>query len=106
VLFVDTAPILLYSLSIHDALPISWVSGGSSPTSSRNSVPPWASANLPTWSPVAPVNAPFLWPNGVDSTRSVGMAPQLTVTKGRRSEEHTSELQSRENLVCRLLLEK
>src|SRR5690606_21926180 len=27
-------------------------------------------------------------------------------TLGRRSEEHTSELQSRENLVCRLLLEK
>src|SRR5690606_951606 len=27
-------------------------------------------------------------------------------TKGSRSEEHTSELQSRENLVCRLLLEK
>src|SRR5690606_41509610 len=26
--------------------------------------------------------------------------------KGQRSEEHTSELQSRENLVCRLLLEK
>src|SRR5436309_9761762 len=26
--------------------------------------------------------------------------------KDRRSEEHTSELQSRENLVCRLLLEK
>src|SRR5690606_40746198 len=28
------------------------------------------------------------------------------VTAGVRSEEHTSELQSRENLVCRLLLEK
>src|SRR5690606_39357416 len=28
------------------------------------------------------------------------------VTEGVRSEEHTSELQSRENLVCRLLLEK
>src|SRR5436309_4201906 len=27
-------------------------------------------------------------------------------TSDRRSEEHTSELQSRENLVCRLLLEK
>ena len=27
-------------------------------------------------------------------------------TPGGRSEEHTSELQSRENLVCRLLLEK
>src|SRR5690606_39836311 len=30
---------------------------------------------------------------------------EVTVLKG-RSEEHTSELQSRENLVCRLLLEK
>src|SRR2546430_9084187 len=28
------------------------------------------------------------------------------VTPGRRSEEHTSELQSQSNLVCRLLLEK
>src|SRR5690606_12464353 len=30
----------------------------------------------------------------------------LTVVLGIRSEEHTSELQSRENLVCRLLLEE
>src|SRR5690606_41810107 len=30
----------------------------------------------------------------------------LGIEIGRRSEEHTSELQSRENLVCRLLLEK
>src|SRR5690606_41639849 len=29
-----------------------------------------------------------------------------TISLIRRSEEHTSELQSRENLVCRLLLEK
>src|SRR5690606_40405784 len=29
-----------------------------------------------------------------------------SATAGARSEEHTSELQSRENLVCRLLLEK
>src|SRR3712207_8675839 len=29
-----------------------------------------------------------------------------TVTRSRRSEEHTSELQSRQYLVCRLLLEK
>src|SRR5690606_40003143 len=28
------------------------------------------------------------------------------IAQGERSEEHTSELQSRENLVCRLLLEK
>src|SRR5690606_39862390 len=31
---------------------------------------------------------------------------QESGTAGQRSEEHTSELQSRENLVCRLLLEK
>src|SRR5207302_11452036 len=31
---------------------------------------------------------------------------KLTSDDGLRSEEHTSELQSRENLVCRLLLEK
>src|SRR5207302_2188836 len=31
---------------------------------------------------------------------------EIGVTKIQRSEEHTSELQSRENLVCRLLLEK
>src|SRR5690606_41248977 len=50
------------------------------PISSRNSVPRSASSKRPTRCRVAPVND--------------------------RSEEHTSELQSRENLVCRLLLEK
>src|SRR3712207_7189209 len=33
-------------------------------------------------------------------------APRLTVVAADRSEEHTSELQSRQYLVCRLLLEK
>src|SRR5690606_40801213 len=36
-----------------------------------------------------------------------GLAGAITIgVKNARSEEHTSELQSRENLVCRLLLEK
>src|SRR2546430_11367307 len=30
----------------------------------------------------------------------------IAIVKGERSEEHTSELQSQSNLVCRLLLEK
>src|SRR5690606_40026120 len=39
--------------------------------------------------------------------RLLGSHPRQPVTAGaRRSEEHTSELQSRENLVCRLLLGK
>src|SRR5690606_39497690 len=33
-------------------------------------------------------------------------APELAFVMDLRSEEHTSELQSRENLVCRLLLEQ
>src|SRR2546427_7775580 len=32
--------------------------------------------------------------------------PRPVDRRGRRSEEHTSELQSQSNLVCRLLLEK
>src|SRR2546430_5430075 len=32
--------------------------------------------------------------------------PRVPATSGQRSEEHTSELQSQSNLVCRLLLEK
>src|SRR5690606_39322101 len=39
-------------------------------------------------------------------TGAVGMFQQSYLPPGIRSEEHTSELQSRENLVCRLLLEK
>src|SRR5690606_39300722 len=35
-----------------------------------------------------------------------GVTHQVAVAVEDRSEEHTSELQSRENLVCRLLLEK
>src|SRR5438552_11740172 len=62
------------------------VSIGSSPTSSRKIVPPSASLKRPSRLAIAPVNAPLTWPN--------------------RSEEHTSELQSPDHLVCRLLLEK
>src|SRR5690554_7249235 len=38
--------------------------------------------------------------------RTVGTDPSLTFLQRYRSEEHTSELQSRPHLVCRLLLEK
>src|SRR3989449_5423573 len=42
----------------------------------------------------------------VDPTPVVGMIGLLTRADRARSEEHTSELQSRLHLVCRLLLEK
>src|SRR2546430_6618775 len=43
-----------------------------------------------------------------DSLTDIGLVPAARQrrTSSRRSEEHTSELQSQSNLVCRLLLEK
>src|SRR5690606_42079066 len=57
----------------------------------------------------APVRLPRPGPGAADRHRpapaAVG-APDPRRRRAQRSEEHTSELQSRENLVCRLLLEK
>src|SRR2546430_12672592 len=77
--FNDTATTEIYTLSLHDALPIS--------TSRRR---PWASRGTTPRASSSP------------STSSTGSS---SGTRS-RSEEHTSELQSQSNLVCRLLLEK
>src|SRR5260370_25346772 len=45
------------------------------------------------------------WPVGLPGSCSGATSPSLR-SSGSRSEEHTSELQSHLNLVCRLLLEK
>src|SRR5438270_5262351 len=47
-------------------------------------------------------------PAVADSRGALDFIPEISVHQGRspRSEEHTSELQSQSNLVCRLLLEK
>src|SRR2546430_17491060 len=71
--FNDTATTEIYTLSLHDALPIS--SSNSTVTLSSRPEPDTARTTPP---------------------------PNLRC----RSEEHTSELQSQSNLVCRLLLEK
>src|SRR5690606_42013936 len=81
----------LYTLSLHDALPISAVvdvGGGAHPFAQR--------AVRPEDRHCARHRPAIL---------SVYGAHALLAFVG-RSEEHTSELQSRENLVCRLLLEK
>src|SRR5215813_3473089 len=52
-----------------------------------------------------PFSCPVIIRNSVVFPAPFGpMIP--TIAPGRRSEEHTSELQSRPHLVCRLLLEK
>src|SRR5207249_10282369 len=70
----------IYTLSLHDALPISLQDASRGTNSARESERSWsARCPLP------------LFPNAFRTGRS---------------EEHTSELQSRFDLVCRLLLEK
>src|SRR3712207_8223412 len=80
--FNDTATTEIYTLSLHDALPISC-----SPDSAARA---WASA---------PGRRSRSWRSSARCSTPGGSS---TV----RSEEHTSELQSRQYLVCRLLLEK
>src|SRR5690606_39350687 len=94
------------TLSLHDALPISRIRTGSSP-------PP---RPLPERRPNRTARARHRHSSGVSvagwtGARSAGpvmatSADSSSLSHVARSEEHTSELQSRENLVCRLLLEK
>src|SRR5262249_42881520 len=60
-----------------------WVSRAMSPISSSSSVPPSATSNLPSRVAVAPVKAPFSWPNSSLSTSSRENAAQLPLTTGR-----------------------
>src|SRR5260221_9475195 len=87
--FNDTATTEIYTLSLHDALPISWPTKVS-PCTRRMELGPVVKLPPPTAPMVLPVKR---------ATR----VPLLT--RG-RSEEHTSELQSHSDIVCRLLLEK
>src|SRR2546427_6126899 len=84
--FNDTATTEIYTLSLHDALPIS--SGRQRPGAVER-----GRADRRAGRPGAARHA---------STRGGGARRGA---RG-RSEEHTSELQSQSNIVCRLLLEK
>src|SRR5207249_11666792 len=93
--FNDTATSELYTLSLHDALPISPVAGA--PTTSI--ISPRRNSSIST-----PRQATMCWPM-TPPTRAATSRPRPGCSPS-RSEEHTSELQSRFDLVCRLLLEK
>src|SRR2546429_5167520 len=55
--------------------------------------------------PPIPISCPYQKPRRA-TTRSYSYCMPVTFRNNSRSEEHTSELQSRLHLVCRLLLEK
>src|SRR3712207_9144228 len=80
--FNDTATTEIYTLSLHDALPICLCAGSDQRGQCRCRSRRAEKVHL-------------------DGT------PQVSASASRsRSEEHTSELQSRQYLVCRLLLDK
>src|SRR3712207_7497837 len=93
VFFNDTATTEIYTLSLHDALPISICSG---------------------WFATMPTGCPSTCPKPISTLRAYSGCTSSRTPSSRtcsttvrmRSEEHTSELQSRQYLVCRLLLEK
>src|SRR5438477_5171162 len=80
--FSDTATTEIYTLSLHDALPISTALEPGDVLVAPITDPSWTPLFVPAAGVIVDVGAPL------------------------RSEEHTSELQSHVNLVCRLLLEK
>src|SRR3712207_9527265 len=92
--FNDTATTEIYTLSLHDALPISAPATRRPATSTTPSSRPRGSS----CSSSTPTRCRI---------RRSSRGPSATSgTSASRSEEHTSELQSRQYLVCRLLLEK
>src|SRR5688500_20387587 len=89
---IQAVSLATFTLSLHDALPT------------------WPLTTSPRWTPMptgerAP---PSSCPVTATSTPSPRLActPSTAPSTGPRSEEHTSELQSPCNVVCRLLFEK
>src|SRR5260370_24790676 len=97
------------------------MSGGTSFGARRSAFPPWwqEGSSLPRQPTSPPMEAkairglcPCLLPRPSKATRIPALVTvtfsfsTIRIVENERSEEHTSELQSHLNLVCRLLLEK
>src|SRR3712207_8696128 len=94
--FNDAATTEIYTLSLHDALPISGndddaIAQPNAPADRRDVAPEAA--------------APKQQPEDLQLKKALELLRENKPAQT-RSEEHTSELQSRQYLVCRLLLEK
>src|SRR5438552_15997811 len=81
--FNDTAPPQIYPLSLHDALPISAVRAARQIARALRRIP-----------------------SAYHGRKKILYHAAAALAAWHRSEEHTSELQSPDHLVCRLLLEK
>src|SRR5207249_12236334 len=104
--FLATSPTLIFTLSLHDALPIFEIYAYAFRKIAREA----ASSKDTDHRRFDPKS--LVWRRESDGIHLSKLTPDAvtawksTVVAEARSEEHTSELQSRFDLVCRLLLEK
>src|SRR5207253_8159933 len=103
--FTDLSPTSIYTLSLHDALPIftsvgPYVEGQALARSKDRSLGVMVWGVDPDHPQAIADLDKFLWQAKATELKACGWSGST------RSEEHTSELQSRGHLVCRLLLEK
>src|SRR5204862_3599108 len=94
--FSGPAPTLISTLSLHDALPIL-------PPRARDSI---AGGEAASGERLLERSGRSPRPSGDHQLRARSDRSEVRALTAPRSEEHTSELQSRRDLVCRLLLEK
>src|SRR3712207_7025631 len=98
--FNDTATTKIYTLPLHDALPILARGAAAHAARAGGGRPGARGRSRRPGDPPEGRTRPARF-------REEGAGPGRHAGRGRpRSEEHTSELQSRQYLVCRLLLEK
>src|SRR3712207_7294215 len=95
--FNDTATTEIYTLSLHDALPIS------TPRRQYTAAETGGQSVADFFRTLLAARPPAVATAPAPARASTPQTPAETTG---RSEEHTSELQSRQYLVCRLLLEK
>src|SRR5690606_41193006 len=101
-----TTPPNIFSLTLHDALPI--LPHSCTATASGCFIPKgWGKTRCRAnkW-PTIFFKEDWGFPTEIIISIRMPAPPKYAKPILPRSEEHTSELQSRENLVCRLLLEK
>src|SRR5439155_26960569 len=101
--FNHSPPTEIYTLSLHDALPILGfgISHGRRGDRGRMSL-----SNSAIYYLFYPSGSPKTTPVLRTGPTAAAGRHQVANSAAARSEEHTSELQSRGHLVCRLLLEK
>src|SRR5688572_32281817 len=97
----DPETTVIYTLSLHDALPIS----RSSVAGIQNELADPGSSALVVWRSRDWVLPPALSARGDPACPAADRLFAPPSSSAARSEEHTSELQSQSNLVCRLLPE-